>query len=62
MDFCYHSATWTSVFLQFSLSFTNKRRGTALMEPGKRGAAGGGGGVGGKREAGREDYKDGSRF
>lgn len=22
MDFCYHSATWTSVFLQFSLSLS----------------------------------------
>lgn len=51
--FPYHSATWTPVLLQLflslspSLSFANKRRGTAPIELGRRGAAGGGGGSGG---------------
>lgn len=62
--FSYHSATWTSGSSSSSLSLTqtNKRRGTAPIEPGKRGAAGGGGGErraerrDGRREGGLEGW------
>lgn len=40
-----------------SLSQTNKRRGTAPIEPGKRGAAGGGGG--GRRAERRDGRREG---
>lgn len=43
--------------LSLSLSQTNKRRGTAPIEPGKRGAAGGGGG--GRRAERRDGRREG---
>lgn len=43
-----HLSSFSSFSLSLPLSFANKRRGTAPIEPGKRGAAGGGGGGGGK--------------
>lgn len=40
-------SVFLQLFLSLPLSFANKRRGTAPIEPGKRGAAGGGGSGGG---------------